>query len=190
MRHGDIAGRHIADRRVIDGAGERALRTGAAADRYRAQRQTLDRRIRHAAKQAVIQTAAGHRQIRKRLPQSVEIAGELAGCISDRHESRTTPNIRAGAGGRGVDVGGQRVARAGCHRHQLQLVGIVDAGRILRGQHRIGPAAGRAAGIQRSIAVDDDPACCAGRAGESETAEIGGDLHLRGGQPRRPGRRA
>ena len=72
VRDGDIGCRHIGYRRVIDRARERSLRTSAAADRHCVQRQILDRCIGHAAKQAVIQIAAGHREIRDRVVLAIK----------------------------------------------------------------------------------------------------------------------
>ena len=120
------------------------------------------------------------------MAQPVKRAGEWGvGCpTSDWHKPRTAPDIRAVGSFGSVDIAAQRIARAERHRHQLQLVRVVDGGRVFGSQHRV-RSAKRATGIvQRSIGINHDPVVArrAGRGGENEAGEIGCGLHRGGGE--------
>ena len=129
----------------------------------------------------IIGTGTVDGQVGNAVTQAVEATAEIAAGVPDRHEARTAPDITAIAGGRGIDAAGQGVVRAGRHRHQLQLVRVVDVDRILRGEHRVSRASRVAGIVQSSIGVDHDPvvAGCARRGGESKAAEIRSALHRR-----------
>ena len=63
---------------------------------------------------------------------AIQAAAKLLHRIAHRHEAGLAPHVAgiAATGRAGIDVVGQAVARVKVHRHQLQLVRVVDAGAV------------------------------------------------------------
>ena len=66
---------------------------------------------------------------------TIESTTVRRGGVPDRHEAGATPDIGGITRGGDVDVLRQGVIGRGRQRHQLQLMGVVDAGAVLHGQH-------------------------------------------------------
>ena len=112
---------------------------------------------------------------------AVQATGECVVARADGNEASLAPDALAARRAAGIDVCTQHIRGARRHGHQLQLMCIVNSGRILGCQHRI-RGAGRAAGIvQAAVHVDQHPvvARCARRGGEVKAGETAGRAHLR-----------
>ncbi|OEZ45831.1 hypothetical protein JAB1_57900 [Janthinobacterium sp. MP5059B] len=112
---------------------------------------------------------------------AIQASCERVVARADGNEAGAAPDILAVRRAAGVDVATQHIRGAWRHGHQLQLVGILDGGRVLGCQHRI-CGAGRATGIvQTAVHVDQHPvvARCARRGGEVKARETAGRAHLR-----------
>ena len=115
---------------------------------------------------------------------AVQATGEGVVARADGNEASVAPDALAARRAAGIDVCTQHIRGARRHGHQLQLMCIVNSGRILGCQHRI-RGAGRAAGIvQAAVHVDQHPvvARCARRGGEVKARETAGRAHLRARQ--------
>ena len=112
---------------------------------------------------------------------AIQAAGECVVARADGNEASFAPDSLAARRAAGIDAGAQHIRGAWRHGHQLQLVGILDGGRVLGRAHRI-RGAGRAASIvQAAVHVDQHPvvARCARRGGEVKARETAGRAHLR-----------
>ena len=123
-----------------------------------------------------------HVQARNNMPRTIHAATEVAPDVADRHEAGTPPDIAAGRAG-GAEAAAHGIRCHPVHRHQLQLMGGVDGGRILAAQHWQGTAD---AAIEHGIRSHRDPviAATARCRGEGEPRKAGRIAHLRFRQSR------
>ncbi len=129
-------------------------------------------------------------QVSDRMSLPVEGAGEFAGAGTHGDEGTPRPDVRCCSRGGGIDVMSDRILSSQIHRHQLQLVRIVDGSRVFGSEHR--PCGAERAGgvVEGPVDVHHHPIIApgTGRRREIKACEIGGRLHLHRAQPDGPGR--